>query len=426
MLSETTEQNDSEKDLQNQFPRLNLCLVAQRFPVLGRATDHGFLWPIAKGLASHGHRVVVIGARSNLGRSEISRDGVTAYYLHDGVPQFAGVEFEEAAYEKFLSLHRTEPFDLVHCMDEAGARIAGSKKSLKIKVAYDVEATQMSQIFSILGMGQETAASMIKTGISVGFKFLTTFLVKDRDILKSADGIFVKSQEQRLFLERYYLYPDVRIHSVPYGLELNALGSRSEVKDLKSKINLPEHSQLVLTVTDMAVSIEIKNLLQAFEKVAIKKPNIYLVIIGQGPCWKEIEKELFDLALGSRVIMTGALKSEEISDWISVTDIFVNLSSRSNGYESSLFEAMAQRKIIIGSEMSPLAHVIEDGVDGFLLRPADILSLANIILEIFSGGIPVEDIKQKARQKVTELFDQTKMIRSIEEAYYRILGILKF
>lgn len=402
--------------------KLNICLVAQKFPILGRASDHSFLWPIARGLAQRGHRVTVIGGRGNLGRPEITRDGVEAYYLQEGNPQFAGVPFEEAAYEKFLNLHKAKPFDLVHCMDGSGQRISRAKRGLKIKVAYDVEATGLSQVFSILAMTQETVGSLISTGVSVVYKFLTTYFGKDRDILRSADGVFVTSPEQRFFLERYYLYPDAHIYTVPYGLELGDLSSRpEEAIELRKKYKLPESSHLVLTVTDMTVPQEMKNLLRAFERVAVKKPNAYLVMIGTGPAWSEIEFEMLNLALGSKVIMTGPLKPEEIFDWISLSDVFVNLSARTTGYEVSLFEAMAQKKIIIGSEMSPLANVIEDGQDGFLLRPADTASLSSLLIELFSGTMPAAEISAKAREKVINLFDPSRMIQSVEEAYKRIL-----
>jgi glycosyltransferase involved in cell wall biosynthesis len=104
-----------------------------------------------------------------------------------------------------------------------------------------------------------------------------------------------------------------------------------------------------------------------------------------------------------------------------MADVYVDMSSRSTGFEASLIEAMAQKKVIIGSEVSPIANVVEDGVDGFLLRPADIESLATLLIEIFSGTLPAGEIGDKARQKVIDLFDTQKMIRSVLDAYRKIL-----
>ena len=405
---------------------LNICLVAQNFPILGRASDHGFLWPIARGLASRGHHVTVISGKSPLGKSEIVRDNVKVFYLYEGFPNLSHLKFEEAVYQKFVQLHQIEKFHLVHSIDRSAYRIARNKKQFNVAVSYDVEATQMSQLFSILGMGQEKVSSLITTATAVAYKFLTTYFGSDRKLLKSADGIFVTSPQQRIFLERYYLFPDFRTYTVPYGIELGDLSPRLESQKILKKLKIPEGAHILLTITDMTEAAEVRNVLSAFERVAVKKPNAYLIIVGNGPRWKEIEYHLLNLALGSRALMTGALPAEEVADCLSVADVFVNMSSRSTGFEPAMLEAMAQKKLIIGSEVSPMANIVEDGIDGFLLRPADTESLSHLLIEIFSGTMPAQEIGERAREKVINLFDTLKMATIVEDSYRKILRNTKF
>jgi 1,2-diacylglycerol 3-alpha-glucosyltransferase len=401
--------------------KLNICLVARKFPIQRRTSDHGFLWPIAKGLAQLGHSVTVIGANSPLGKQELSIDGVTAYYLFEGYPNLSHLDFVDAVYQKFVELHNQKPFHIVHSIDNSAYKIAKNKKYLGIATAFDVEATQMSQLFSILGMAQEKVSSLLQTGIAVAYKYVSTYFGHDRKLLKTADGVFVTSPQQRIFLERYYLYPDLHTYTVPYGIELKDLTPRSEANEIRKRFKIPEAAHVVLTITDMTEAGEACNLLIAFEKVAIKKPNSYMLIVGNGPQWKKIEFQMLNLALSSRVIMTGALTTEEISDCIAASDVFVNMSSRSTGFEPTMLEAMASKKIIIGSEVSPIANIVEDGVDGFLLRPADTASLSHLLIEIFSGAMPVLDIGQKAHEKVINLFDTKKMVATVESVYKKIL-----
>ena len=400
---------------------LNICLVAYKFPIMGRATDHSFLWPLARGLSNNGHKVTVLSAKSPIGKAEVIRDGIKVHYLYEGYPNLSGLKFEDAVYKKFTELQAEQKFDLVHSMDRSAYKIALNKNKFHCSVAYDVQATQMSQIFSILGMTQESVGSLLATAIAVTYKFMTTYFGTDRELLKSADGVFVTSPQQRIFLERYYLYPDYHTYTVPYGIELGDLLPRSESLELQKKLKLPENAHVVLTITDMMEPMEVINLLRAFERVAVKKTNSYMIIVGNGPGWKQIEYEMLSLALGSRVRMTGALLPEEISDCISLADVYVNMSSRTTGFEPAMIEAMAQKKVIIGSEVSPLSTVLEDGRDGFLLRPADKESLSHLLFEIFSNNIPVQEVGQRARDKVTNLFDPRKMVQSLEESYRKIL-----
>ena len=78
---------------------------------------------------------------------------------------------------------------------------------------------------------------------------------------------------------------------------------------------------------------------------------------------------------------------------------------------------MAQKKIIIGSEVSPMATIVEDGRDGFLIRPADVPGLAALLLQIFDGQIGTVGIGENARQKILDIFDTNKMVDQTLGAY---------
>lgn len=401
---------------------LHICLVAEKFQILSRSADHsGFVWPIARGLAKAGHKVTVISSKSPIGKSEVQREGVRAFYLNEGISKFSRVPFRKAALMKFEQLHKEDPFHIVHSLDSSGVRIAQKKKDFKVAAAFDVNATQLSQLFAILAMREESLGSLLSTAIAVGYKFLTTYLGHDRQLLLSADGVFVTNPLQRVILERYYLYPDFHIYNVPYGAEIGSLAPKEQSLELRKNLKIPENANIAVTISDMTDLQEMKFILQSFEKVAIKKPNSFLIMIGQGPKWKQIEFEMLKLALGNRVIMTGAIPDHELESYICLGDVFINMNSRTTGFEATTIEAMAQKKIIIGSEVSPLGHVVEDGQDGFLLRPADVESLSELLIQIFSNQVNAEEIGEKARLKVINTFDTQKMLSSVQDAYQQIL-----
>ncbi len=401
--------------------KLNVCLVARHFSIGGRATGLGFLWLIARGLAQKGHRVTVLASRHPHGKVEAEHEGVHVFFLHESHRRGVRDSFGDLVKNKFVELHRRQAFHLIHSVDAASLKISRYKKHYRLAVAYDVEATQMSQIFSILGMGHETLGNLLRTAIAVGYKFLRTFYGGDRQLLKTADGIFVTSPQQRIVLERYYLYPDARIYTVPYGLEIGDLAPREKSDELRKQLSIPETAKTVVTISDMTEVGEVLSVLRAFEQAVIKKPNSRLIIVGQGPRFKDIEYEMLMLALGNKVIMTGAVKDTEIPDYIALADVFVNLSARTTGFEASLIEAMAQKKVIIGSEVSPISTIVEHSQDGFLIRPADVDELATLFLDIFNGLLPIAEIGDAARRKVLNLFDTEKMVIETINAYYTIL-----
>jgi glycosyltransferase involved in cell wall biosynthesis len=395
---------------------LNICIVSAKFPLANTAGEISFLWPVARGLVKRGHSVTVLSWRNKNRLQMVEKDGVQALYLGE----FAGAVFDnlpQMILKKFMQLHREKPFHLIHSLDTSGLQIGLQRKKLGVAVVYDVDATHLSNIYSIFGMSQETLRSLIKTSVTIGYDFLRTYWKYDRRLLKTADAVFVHSLQQRMILERYYLYPDQRIFTVPFGIAVEDLSPREKSEELMKKIGLPLNSHTVVTVTDMTELGEMRHLLWAFEKVAVKKPTARLIIVGHGPLKKEIEFEALNLALGGRVIFVGDVPTTQLSDYIALADVFVNLSARSSGIEQSLLEAMAQRKIIVGSEVSPLSNVVEDGVDGFLIRPADTYTLAELLMQVFNGQISSAVIGEKARQKVLSMFDSQKMLEQTLMAY---------
>lgn len=378
------------------------------------------MWPIAKGLAQLGHKVTILSSQNPQGKKEIIEGNVRALYLKEGIGS-STASFSDLVQAKFIELHRNEPFHILHSLDTSAVRLEKLKKQLRFALAFDVEATQIAQVLAIVGMAQENITSILNTGTAVLYKFLRTYLAADRALLSSADGMFVTTPQQRIVLERYYLYPDSRIYTVPYGVEMKNLELKAKSETLMKEVGLPEGTQVVLTITDMTELEEIKHLLVAFQKVTIKKPSTRLIIIGNGPLKKEIEYEMLTLALGSRVIFAGAVPADVISEYIGLCDVYVNLSARTSGFEPTMLEAMAQKKVIVGSEVSPIANIVEDGRDGFLIRPADTLALCTLLIDIFEFPLLSREIGESARKKVLNLFDTEKMVSETISAYFSIL-----
>lgn len=402
--------------------QFNVCIIARRFPISARASGFSFLRLIARGLAARGHSVTVLAADNPFGRTEFESEGVKMHFLLEGRSSRTRRDtFADLVRDKFLELHKANSFHLVHSVDNSAMTLAKYANDGRFAIAYDVAATGMSQIFSLLGMGQETLGGILQTSLAVGYKFLSTYYKGDRQLLKTADGVFVATPRERIALERYYLYPDARIYTVPYGIEIGDLSTRERSEELRRSLGIPETAKVAATVSDMTEVAEVQNLLRAFEQVVIKKPSSRLIIVGQGPKFKDIERAALDLALGSKVILVGDIRETELPDYIALSDVFVNLSSRTTGFEPSLLEAMAQKKVIVGSEVSPMAAIVEHSQEGFLIRPADVAELTTLMLDIFAGQLPVNEIGEAARRKVLNIFDPEKMVAETLKAYTAIL-----
>lgn len=399
---------------------LRICIVGARFPILGKGAEEGFLWPIAKSLAELGHEVTIISWQNPQKRPFIKTEKIEAYFLGEG-SRARRRDFPEIALRKFIELHDKKPFSLVHSLDDSGLSIGKNRKAFGIAMSYDVAATQMAQLVAISAMSQANITSLLRTAAATVYKFLTTYFGQDRTLLKTADAIFVTTPRQAQILERYYLYPEYRTYLVPYGSDYIDLNMREKSDELRQKLGISASSRSIVTVSDMTETSDLLGLLRAFQRLVVKRPSVRLILVGNGPLWTQIRYEILNLALGSKVICTGAVSNEDLPDYLNLADVYVNLSSRTSGFEAAMLEAMVLQKVVVGSELSPMSTIIEDSTNGFLIRPADEDSLFRLLNTVVAETSPNLEIGARARETVLDIFDRRKMVNELLNGFKKTL-----
>lgn len=400
---------------------LRIAIIAPKFPITSHSNIYGLIWPILKTLAKKGHQIVVFSWSSPIGEPKIIIDDVTILFLGDAVKGKTIQDFPHLIYNVFVKEHSEHPFHIILSLSRDGLPLARKRKKLKVATIFDVQASHMEQIFKFIGMSTDSVSSRIRNGLKISYTFLKNYLNYDRHLLNAADGLFVTSTQQQIVLERYYLYPQTRIFTVPYGIDIHDLSQREKSETLKKQLNIPQNCKVAVTISDMLEKGEMIHILRAFQKVAVKKPNSKLLVIGHGPQFKAIEFEMLNLALASRVVFLGNLPPFEVSDYVDLADVFISLHNKSINNDTPTLEALSQKKIVIGSEVSALSNIIENTKDGFLIRPADSFGLSELIIDIFSHPEHYVHVGENARQKILSLFDHKKLVEQMESAFFKVL-----
>jgi 1,2-diacylglycerol 3-alpha-glucosyltransferase len=399
---------------------LRICFVTRKFPRTAGSSDYGYLRPLCRSLVTRGHDVSVITTESADRFANQALSGVKLYHAESnymGEPQV-----NDSVLDVLENLQEERPFDIVHCVDNTGYKIADHKKELNVVLAVDIKGSNLDEMFSLLGLTEDTILSYLNTSFGVSAKFLRSFFGSDHKLLKQADGIFVTSPQQRDILERYYMIAFQKVHVIPYGIDGSSFEPTIIKPTIPEELTINSETRVILTVAPLTQIQEIKNLLTAFERVVIKKPNSVLIIIGDGPRRKELEFHMLSLALAGHVLFLGELEAEEVSKYIGFCDVYVNLYSRSSDFEPTVLEAMASGKLVVTSEVGTGSGVITTGLDGFLIRPTEIQSLTRILLDAVSGQIDIKAIGERARLKILKMFDSARIVDQTIEAYHKILA----
>lgn len=401
--------------------KLNICLIAKNVPLTEVAYSHSFILPIMRQIAKRGHSVSLLSWSNSRGKALIQQEGLKVYFLGLLTPKATIADFPKLCYKKFMALHNENPFDIVHSIDNSAVPIALQKSRFKVPIVFDIEATSIPKLLFFSALQKETLRSFFRTNIRLISLLLYSFFVRDRAILSKSNSIFVTSPLQKITLERYFLFPAYHTYLIPYGVKIPTTQNMEKNSDLLKKLNITEDTQTLLTKTDMNEIESIKSLLNAFLQVVIKKKNCHLLIIGLGPFFREVEKEILDLALESHVTLLGQVPTQELTQYISLSDIYISLASHSSGFESSLLAAMFHKVVVIGSQISPIASIIENNKNGFLIKPSDVQTLFKLILEILSDKNMAQSVGENAQRTMDELFNIDEMVKKVLSAYHQTL-----
>lgn len=403
----------------SQKSNIRVCFLSQRLPQSPMGAEYGYLWPLCKKLAGRGFDVTVITKESLEGTHYSVKDGVHIHSVESKGD--LGIAFRESILDRFEQLHLEKPFNLIHCVDKSGIELARHKKQLNIAVATNLKGIELDQIFGFIGLAEETALSYLATSYRIVKQFFSSFFGEDRKFLKASDGVIVTTNNEMDILERYYFVAARKLTVIPYGIDGRNFTPADTAPQVREKFGLHPDTDIILTVCPLNTYQEAKNLITAFQKVAVKKPHTALFIIGAGQRKFDLEAHVLSLALDSKVFFVENADGNEIHQYINACRIYINLFSKSSGFEQSLVEAMACAKFVMASEIGTSSQLVNSGRNGFTIRPSDVALMGRLMLQALSGELDTFELGKKAREKVLKTFDVEKMVDQTEQAYRQIL-----
>ena len=97
------------------------------------------------------------------------------------------------------------------------------------------------------------------------------------------------------------------------------------------------------------------------------------------------------------------------------------MSSDWEGVPLTVLEAMASQKPVIATSVGGLPTIIENEINGFLVPPADIYSLAKTLLRLLDDPTLCKKIAIEAQKKILDKFDISKTTNEYEKLYASIV-----
>jgi glycosyltransferase involved in cell wall biosynthesis len=235
------------------------------------------------------------------------------------------------------------------------------------------------------------------------------------------DLIMVDTESVRMDGLRQRIVQDAsRIVTVPMGVDLTrfspSLGGPGTLRDA---LGLGRQALVVGTVARLVPDKGLECFLRMAAIIRAERADVKFLIVGEGPLRQSLEQMAELIGIGPDVVFAG--HRTDIPELMQAMDLFV-LPTRREGFGVVFAEAMAMGKATVGSDIGPIAEVLEDGVTGYLAPADNPEAFAARTLELLNDNAKRRTFGEAGRRRVEQLFSQSRMCELIEGHYRRLLA----
>ncbi|TXH71872.1 MAG: glycosyltransferase family 4 protein [Thiothrix sp.] len=208
------------------------------------------------------------------------------------------------------------------------------------------------------------------------------------------------------------------IHITPFGVDLD--------KFKPINITKPFNNEAIVigTVKTLSEKYGIKYLLRAFKIVSKKHSNLplKLLIVGGGNLERKLKQLAVELEIAENTLFTGKVHHEEIPSYQNMLDVSVSVSvSNSESFGVAIIEASACAKPVVVSNVGGLPEVVEDGITGIIVPPANPEATADAIEKLILDPRLREQMGQAGRQRVERLYAWNNNVQHMVGVYESLL-----
>jgi len=161
-------------------------------------------------------------------------------------------------------------------------------------------------------------------------------------------------------------------------------------------------------------------LFQALEKVRARHPSALLLVAGLGPLESRLRAEAERRGLGAAVRFLGF--RDDPAEITALLDVAILPSVGCDASSASIKEAMAMARPVVATDVGGAREILDDGVTGLVVPPADPSALAAAILSLVEEATRAREMGARARASVTSRFGAHLLAGSELAVYERLLA----
>ncbi|MDL5051594.1 glycosyltransferase [Oscillatoria amoena NRMC-F 0135] len=221
------------------------------------------------------------------------------------------------------------------------------------------------------------------------------------------------------------IHPRIPVHTIVNGVNTeyfrrdDATGS-----EVRAHLGIPENGVVVGTVAVFRFQKRLKEWIEVFHEASQENPNVYGIMVGDGPLKAELLQHRKRMALEEKVFMPGL--QTDVKPWYSAMDVFM-MTSVFEGLPIALLEAMSMQCAIVTTNAGGIKQVVRNGLDGVVVEVDEWKTLSNKLNELTNDNAKQKALGEAARKRTEEAFSLVRMVNELESLYHttRLAGLGK-
>ena len=239
----------------------------------------------------------------------------------------------------------------------------------------------------------------------------------DRIMATFATSAVACSEAVRRFFEDEIGYPQVDVVLNPVDTDrFHALPGRGEAR---RALGLPPATAILACVAVLKAVKGHLDLLEALRTVRASRPDVCLLLVGDGPEREVLEQRVTALDLGGSARFLGW--RSDVPLILAASDLVV-LASHREGLPLAALEAGAAGRPVVATDVGGVGEAVVDGITGLLVPPRDPERFAKAVLALLDRPERAHDMGQRARDRVQTRFAAAGIARQWEGLYDRLLA----
>jgi N-acetyl-alpha-D-glucosaminyl L-malate synthase BshA len=179
----------------------------------------------------------------------------------------------------------------------------------------------------------------------------------------------------------------------------------------------PKGEKVLVHLSNFRPVKRVTDVVEVFARVHQEIPA-KLLMIGDGPDRTVAEWMVREKKLSPDVIFLG--KQNQVQDLLNCADVLL-LPSEIESFGLAALEGMASGVPPICSRVGGVPEVFRDGVEGFLVEPRDVQTMAARAVEILTNPQRQAEMSKAARQRALKQFCSKNIIPLYEDLYWRVI-----